>query len=54
MGAHTGYIYIRGEFYNEASNIQVAIDEAYAPADRQERLWCWLRFDLYLHRGAGA
>ena len=25
-----GYIYIRGEFYNEASNLQVAIKEAYA------------------------
>jgi NADH:ubiquinone oxidoreductase subunit F (NADH-binding) len=24
------YIYIRGEFYNEASNLQEAINEAYA------------------------
>ncbi len=30
MGAHTAYVYIRGEFYNEAANLQVAIDEAYA------------------------
>ena len=29
MKAHACYIYIRGEFYNEASNLQVAIDEAY-------------------------
>lgn len=29
MGARAGYIYIRGEFYNEASNLQVAIKEAY-------------------------
>lgn len=30
MGANTGYIYIRGEFYNEAKNLQYAIDEAYS------------------------
>src|SRR5215472_5220998 len=29
MGASAGYIYIRGEFYNESCNLQVAIDEAY-------------------------
>src|SRR5271170_5592850 len=29
MGAHASYIYIRGEFYNEAVNLQAAIDEAY-------------------------
>ena len=29
MGAHACYIYIRGEFYNEALNLQAAIDEAY-------------------------
>ena len=39
MGAHACYIYIRGEFYNEALNLQAAIDEAYdAGPDRQERL----------------
>lgn len=27
MGAKAAYIYIRGEFYNEASNMQVAISE---------------------------
>ena len=27
MGARAAYIYIRGEFYNEASNMQIAIDE---------------------------
>src|ERR1700743_681211 len=30
MGAHACYIYIRGEFYNEAVALQQAIDEAYA------------------------
>src|SRR5689334_25166216 len=29
MGANTAYIYIRGEFYNEAKNLQIAIDQAY-------------------------
>jgi NADH-quinone oxidoreductase subunit F len=29
MGVHTCYIYIRGEFYNEAKRLQAAIDEAY-------------------------
>ncbi|KAJ2396312.1 NADH dehydrogenase [ubiquinone] flavoprotein 1, mitochondrial, partial [Coemansia sp. RSA 2603] len=29
MLANAAYIYIRGEFYNEASNLQQAIDEAY-------------------------
>ena len=29
MHAHTCYIYIRGEYYNESSNLQKAIDEAY-------------------------
>ncbi len=55
MGAHASYIYIRGEFYNEAKNLQAAIDEAYE-AGLIGRNACgsgW-DFDLYLHRGAGA
>jgi NADH-quinone oxidoreductase subunit F len=55
MGAHTCYIYIRGEFFNEASNVQVAIDEAYA-AGLIGKNACgsgW-DYDIYLHRGAGA
>jgi NADH dehydrogenase (ubiquinone) flavoprotein 1 len=31
MGAQAAYIYIRGEFYNEASNMQVAISEVSEP-----------------------
>jgi NADH:ubiquinone oxidoreductase subunit F (NADH-binding) len=27
MGARAAYIYIRGEFYNEGSNVQVAVQE---------------------------
>jgi len=55
MGAHTAYIYIRGEFYNEAVALQKAIDEAYA-AGLIGKNACgsgW-DFDCYLHRGAGA
>ena len=29
MGARAAYIYIRGEFYNEATNLQVALKEVY-------------------------
>ncbi|MBV8169610.1 MAG: NADH-quinone oxidoreductase subunit NuoF [Alphaproteobacteria bacterium] len=55
MQAHACYIYIRGEFYNEAVNLQIAIDEAYA-AGLIGKNACgsgW-DFDLYVHRGAGA
>ena len=39
MGAHAGYIYIRGEYYNESVVLQAAIDEAYdAGLLGQERL----------------
>jgi len=55
MGASAGYIYIRGEFYNEAVALQTAIDEAYA-AGLIGRNACGSGYDfeLYLHRGAGA
>jgi NADH-quinone oxidoreductase subunit F len=55
MRAHACYIYVRGEFYNEASNLQAAIDEAHAAGLIGDNA-CgsgW-KFDLYLHRGAGA
>lgn len=55
MNAHACYIYIRGEFYNEASNLQVAIDEAYeAGLIGKNACGSGWDFDLYLHRGAGA
>ena len=55
MGAHAGYIYIRGEFYNEALNLQAAIDEAYeAGLIGKNACGSGWDFDLYLHRGAGA
>jgi len=30
MGAHAGYIYVRGEYYNEHLVLQAAIDEAWS------------------------
>ena len=55
MGARAAYIYIRGEFYNEACILQRAIREAYdhhllgADACGAGRA-----FDIFVHRGAGA
>ena len=55
MSAHVCYIYIRGEYYNEASNLQLAIDEAYkAGLVGKNACGSGWDFDLYLHRGAGA
>ncbi len=55
MGANTGYIYIRGEFFREAENLQVAIDEAYeAGLIGKNACGSGFAFDLYIHRGAGA
>ncbi|TAD87735.1 MAG: NADH-quinone oxidoreductase subunit NuoF [Alphaproteobacteria bacterium] len=55
IGARACYIYIRGEFYNEASNLQGAIDEAYAVGlIGKNACGSGWDFDLYLHRGAGA
>ena len=55
MGVHHSYIYIRGEFYNEALRLQAAIDEAYAAGlIGKDACASGYAFDLYLHRGAGA
>lgn len=55
MGACAAYIYIRGEFYNESSNVQVAIKEAYeAGLIGKNACGSGYDFDVYLHRGAGA
>ncbi|HJD54725.1 MAG TPA: NADH-quinone oxidoreductase subunit NuoF, partial [Rickettsia endosymbiont of Proechinophthirus fluctus] len=55
IGANNCYIYIRGEFYNEASNIQRALDEAYKEGLIGKNS-CGSGFEcnIYLHRGAGA
>ena len=53
--AHKCYIYIRGEFFNEAAVLQKAIDEAYDAGllGKNAAKSGW-DFDLYVHRGAGA
>lgn len=53
--AKAAYIYIRGEFYNEAIALQKAIDEAYnAGLIGKNACGSGKNFDIYLHRGAGA
>eukprot|EP01135_Chromosphaera_perkinsii_P010190 Nk52_evm56s2039 gene=Nk52_evmTU56s2039 len=55
MGARAAYIYIRGEFYNEASNMQIAINEAYqAGLLGKNACGSGYDFDVFMHRGAGA
>ncbi|NXR32329.1 NDUV1 dehydrogenase, partial [Zosterops hypoxanthus] len=55
MGARAAYIYIRGEFYNEASNLQVAIREAYeAGLLGGDACGSGYAFDVFVVRGAGA
>src|SRR5467141_2932515 len=55
MGCTAVYIYIRGEFYNEAQRLQAAIEEAYA-AGLIGKNACGSGYDIevYQHRGAGA
>ncbi|MBP0462888.1 NADH-quinone oxidoreductase subunit NuoF [Roseomonas sp. PWR1] len=55
MGANAGYIYIRGEYYNESVVLEAAIAEAYeAGLLGKNAAGSGWDFDLYVHRGAGA
>merc|ERR1719409_2607481 len=55
MRARAAYIYIRGEFYNEAIILDKAIHEAYeAGLLGPDAAGSGYPFDVYLHRGAGA
>ncbi|OMJ09960.1 NADH dehydrogenase [ubiquinone] flavoprotein 1, mitochondrial [Smittium culicis] len=55
MVANAAYIYIRGEFVQEANNLQIAIDEAYkAGLIGKNACGSGYDFDIYVHRGAGA
>ena len=55
INAVAGYIYIRGEFYREAENLQIAIDEAYAAGlIGKNACGSGYDYDLFVHRGAGA
>jgi len=55
MRAKAAYIYVRGEFHFEISNLQRAIDEAYeAGFLGKNACGSGYDFDVYVHRGAGA
>jgi len=55
IGANACYIYVRGEFAGECSNLQRAIDEAYAAGlIGKNACGSGFDFDCYLHRGMGA
>jgi len=55
IGAHIAYIYVRGEYYNEAKILQAAIDEAYQAGllGKNAAKSGW-DFDIHIHKGAGA
>ena len=55
MGATTGYIYIRGEYWLPYKRVQEALDAAYAAGLLGENIQgSGINFNLYVHRGAGA
>jgi len=54
MGAHTAYIYIRGEFMREREALQAAIDECYDAGLLGKDNKCGWDMDVVLHHGAGA
>ncbi|KAJ7430384.1 hypothetical protein B0H11DRAFT_2136531 [Mycena galericulata] len=55
MDANTAYIYIRGEFVQEASHLSQAIAEAYKDGLLGPNAYgSGYAFDAYVHRGAGA
>jgi NADH-quinone oxidoreductase subunit F len=54
MGAHTAYIYVRGEFVRERERLQAAVDQAYeAKLIGKNNVNEW-DFDIIVHHGAGA
>lgn len=54
MNATAAYIYIRGEFYQEATVLQRAIQEAYREGlIGKNACGSGYDFDIYVHRGAG-
>jgi NADH-quinone oxidoreductase subunit F len=55
IGAKVAYIYIRGEFFHVQTNLERAIDEAYARGFLGKNiLGSGFDCDVYVHRGAGA
>jgi NADH-quinone oxidoreductase subunit F len=55
IGSNTGYIYIRGEYAQEARYLEKAIEEAYQANFLGDNICgTGFKFNLYVHRGAGA
>ncbi len=55
MRARAAYIYIRGEFFNEAIILEKALNEAYENGLLGKNVCgSGYDFDIYIHRGAGA
>ena len=55
MRASAAYIYIRGEFFLEANNLEAAVQEAYdAGLIGANACGSGYSFDVFVHRGAGA
>eukprot|EP00505_MAST-04D_sp_SCG-Rhode-Island_P006773 Stramenopile-MAST_4_protein_6773 len=55
MRARAAYIYIRGEFFNEAMILEEAVHEAYKKGYLgNNACGSGYDFDVYVHRGAGA
>lgn len=53
--ANKGYIYVRGEYRRAYDRLVAAIQEAYSQGYLgQDVMGTGFRFDLYIHRGAGA
>ena len=54
MGAHTCYVYVRGEFVRERERLEAAVEQAYeAKLVGHNNIHGW-DFDLIVHHGAGA
>jgi NADH-quinone oxidoreductase subunit F len=55
IGAHTAYIYVRGEFIAEITTVKKAIEEAYeAGLIGPNACGSGWDFDIHIHEGAGA
>src|ERR1700751_4689707 len=54
MGAHTCFIYIRGEFVRERERLQAAVDQAYHVNLIGKNNVHGFPFDIIVHHGAGA
>jgi NADH-quinone oxidoreductase subunit F len=54
MGAHTAYIYVRGEFVREREALERAIAECYDAGLLGKNNKCGWDMDVFVHHGAGA